>query len=444
MTTAERAGDAPFPPKSLAWRMAGTLAVAWFIAYMDRQVFSVLAESLRRDLGLSDTQLGLVQGLAFALFFATAGLPLGRLADRANRRNLLIFGVLAWSLMTVCCGLAHNFWQLFAARVGVGVGEACLAPATLSIIADYFRPERRGMPMSAMLIGNNLGAASSTLLGGLILQTFGPRPRPVLPVIGAVQPWQMVFLLLGGLGVLVALLLLTVREPRRRERAAATGPRPSFLAYMKPHARAFSTLYLAYGLNSFVGNAVSAWGIVLLIRVHHLPPAQAALIIAGIVITAGSLAGILGGALSDGMARRYPADGRMRLMFLTVPIMGLLCALLFVPDNLWAALAAFASVPLFSSMTIGSSYSAIQDLVPNELRGQAMSLTALLNIALGLGSAPTAVALVTDYVFHDPMKLSYSIAAVVAPASVAGTVLVALGLGAYARAVAARRAMVAA
>ena len=170
-------GDAPpaamplavYPPISTAAYTLAVLTASWVLAYLDRQIIVMLVEPLRRDLSLSDTQVSLLQGFAFSLFFVAAGLPLGRLVDRFNRRNILLLGMICWSVATFACGLATDFWQLFAARIGVGVGEACLAPAAVSLVADLIAPHRRGAAMGLVSAGAPLGTAGSFLLSGLIL-----------------------------------------------------------------------------------------------------------------------------------------------------------------------------------------------------------------------------------------------------------------------------------
>lgn len=440
MTTVSN-DDRLFPRENIAWYVAGTLVIAWTLAYLDRQIIVVLIEPLRIDMGINDTQAGLIQGFAFALFFAVAGIPLGRLVDRTNRRNLLICGILAWSVMTIACGLATNFTQLFIARMGVGVGEAVLAPATFSLLADYFRPHRRGVPMGAMMTGASVGNGISILLGGSILQAMANRPAPVLPLVGEVAPWQMVFFAVGTPGVLVALLMLTVKEPERRERVTTGKAKLSLLSYARRHPRAFLCTCFAYGLNNIPGYGIAIWAPVLLIRVYGMAPTTVGLIVGAILLVTGPLSGTLGGALADRMVRRWPDNGRLGVLMVTMPILFLFTLLFLFPGNVWLAILAFAAVPVFGPLVTGSSFAAMQEMVPNELRGETMAVSSLLNNLLGLGVATTAIGLVTDYVFRDPMMLSYSIAVVCLPACALSALLGWMARRPYGEVVRERRAM---
>ena len=183
----------PWPRPGIAWYAVVILVVAFIFSFVDRIIISMLVEPLKADLGLSDTQLGLLQGPAFALFYALVGLPIGRWADRYSRRAIIAWGISIWSVMTAVCGLARNFLQLFLARVGVGVGEAALSPAAYSMIADYFPREKLGRAVGVYQAGAFFGAGLSFLVGGLVIQAVAKAGEISLPVIGEVQAWQMVF-----------------------------------------------------------------------------------------------------------------------------------------------------------------------------------------------------------------------------------------------------------
>jgi MFS family permease len=429
-------GEAGYPRAGLAWYAVGVLTVGWVLAYLDRQIIVILIESLRRDLSFNDTQASLLQGFAFSLFFVLAGLPLGRLVDVTNRRNLLLAGILIWSLMTMACGLATNFWQLFAARLGVGVGEACLAPASVSLVADLIRPNRRGAAMGVMVSGAAIGNAGSALLGGLILQVLGPKGGIDLPLLGHTAPWQVAFFVVGAPGLLVSALMLTFREPERRERAEG-GNGASFRRYFAKRPTAIVLTYLMLTCNMIVGYGVAIWGPVVLLRVHHLPPGQVGLIVGAILLIAGPLGSSVGGLLSDAFTRRFGPVGRLGVMMITFPAMLVAFSLWMVFDGVIASIIAFTVLaPVIGQLVNGSSYPALNQLVPNEMRGQLIAVYLLIGNMAGLGIAPTAVALITDYVFKDPGMLKYSLACIGLPFAVLGFLALLFAIGPYRRATA--------
>ena len=197
-----------YPSSLSAWTTVTILMIAYVLSFIDRQILNLLVEPIRRDLVISDTQMSLLMGLSFALFYTVCGIPLGRLADTRSRRGLIAIGVLFWSAATAACGTAKLYWQFLICRVGVGVGEAALSPAAYSLIADSFPPERRATAISVYSMGVYLGSGIAFLLGGLVIQFASAQGNVVLPVLGEVRPWQLIFLILGAAGVLFTLLML--------------------------------------------------------------------------------------------------------------------------------------------------------------------------------------------------------------------------------------------
>jgi MFS family permease len=190
--------------------------MCYMLSFMDRQILSLLVGPIKRDLFISDTRVGLLQGLASALFYTLAGLPIGRLVDTRNRRNLVIAGVMVWSAFTCACSVARSYWSLFLVRIGVGVGEAALNPSAFSLIADYFPRERLGTAMSVFYLGALIGSGLAFAVGGMIVEATTRIGVVDLPVVGAVASWRLTFLVVGVPGILFGLLVATVREPARR------------------------------------------------------------------------------------------------------------------------------------------------------------------------------------------------------------------------------------
>src|ERR1700737_877766 len=217
-----RAQQDDFPPRGYAWAVVAILIATAVLAYTDRQVLSLLVDPIRADLGISDTQVSLLLGTAFAVVYGIAGLPLGYLADRTSRRNLIFCGVLIWSIGTIACGLSQSFGQLFAGRLVVGLGEAVLSPAAISLISDYFPPSRRGMAEGCFLSGIAMGIGAAILIGGGVLHFVQLGALAGTPL-ATQAPWRLVLLLIGAPGLLWALAILAIREPVRR----TTGPPPA-------------------------------------------------------------------------------------------------------------------------------------------------------------------------------------------------------------------------
>ncbi len=190
--------------------------LCYALSLIDRQILSLLVGPLKRDLHISDTRIGLLQGFSFALFYTLAGLPLGRVADTRNRRNLITVGIIAWSVLTAACSAARNYWALFFTRMGVGVGEATLSPAAFSLIADYFPPGRLGVALSVYSMGIYIGSGLALIVGGTVVEGLAHRPELTLPILGTVASWRATFLVVGLPGFLIALLARTIREPQRR------------------------------------------------------------------------------------------------------------------------------------------------------------------------------------------------------------------------------------
>ena len=205
-----------YPSSGYAWYVVGVLTVAYVFSFIDRQVLNLMVGPIQKDLGINDLQMSLLMGPSFAVFYTLFGIPLGRLADTRSRRAIISVGVAVWSIMTAGCGLTRTFWQLAVMRMGVGVGEASLSPSAYSLISDYFRPERRSTAMSVYSMGIYIGSGLAFLVGGFIIQLAAGTETTAVPWIGPVRSWQLVFLLVGLPGLLISLLLLTVREPVRK------------------------------------------------------------------------------------------------------------------------------------------------------------------------------------------------------------------------------------
>ncbi|HWQ34134.1 MAG TPA: MFS transporter [Blastocatellia bacterium] len=434
-------GEAPYPSVRYAWYVVGVLTLVYVFSFIDRQILNLLVSPIRRDLGISDTQMSLLMGFSFALFYTFCGIPLGWLADRFSRRSLVAVGFVFWSMMTAGCGLARNFWQMLWLRMGVGVGEAALSPAAYSLIADYFPREKRATAISVYSMGIYIGSGMAFLLGGLVVRLASAQEAWRLPLIGQTRPWQVIFFIVGLPGALLALLMYTVREPLRRGlkmvraadgtvQRAQVSPGEVF-RYIRANWQTFVCHTVGFALLSFSSYGASAWIPTMFVRNYGWSASQAGIVYGTIVAVFSTLGVATGGWMADRLAQRGYRDATMRVgVFVSVvwfptgvlyPLMpdGRLAALLLVPS------AFLASAPF------GVAPAAIQQMMPNEMRGQASAIYLFVVNLIGLGMGPTAVALTTDHIFRHDNSVNYSLMIVGTAAHVASSLLLWLGLKPY-------------
>lgn len=277
----------PYPPPLYAWYVVGVLLVIYVFSFIDRQILSLLVGPIRRDLDISDTQMSLLMGFSFALFYTFFGIPMGRLADTRSRRAVIAAGLVVWSAMTTACGIARQYWHFLLLRMGVGVGEAALSPSAYSLITDYFPRRKLGVAIGVYTMGTSIGSGIAFLLGGVVVGLAGDEMTWQLPLIGAIRPWQVVFFAVGLPGILLSLLLLSVREPIRRGvrrlRAAADGveqvPISEVIAYLRANWRTLTCHNLAFAFLAFSSYGAGAWIPTYLQRVHGMAARDSGLFI---------------------------------------------------------------------------------------------------------------------------------------------------------------------
>lgn len=413
------------------------LVLAYSFAILDRAVIGLLVEPIKADFGITDAQIGLLQGLAFALCYTTFGLILGSVADRANRQFLLVLGVAVWSLSTVLCGFAPDFKWLFIARIGVGLGEACILPVAGSLISDYFAPTQRPKAYGIFLLGGTFGTVGGYVLGTIAILT-ADAVRGMFPaLLGGLQNWQVTFFLAGAPGLIVAaLILLTVREPDRREKIS--NPDASnfrhFLAHLRANAWAYSSLLAGTVLNVTGIYAQIAWGITLVIRVHGWTAAETGTAFA-LIAPIGAVSSIVVGWFVAALVKRGHIDAPMiaaMMHSVTLLIFGPLACL--APTPLWG-LWPYIGFNIFTNWSSASALMALSQITPNELRGQATALYTLLTGLVSLTVGSYSVGFLTDHVFTDPHGIATGLATVFAVVGVLATVILGLGRGAFRAAV---------
>lgn len=411
------------------WYVACVLGLASALAQLDRQIMGLLTEPVKADLGLTDLQVSLLQGLAFVLMHSLVAFPMGYLTDRWSRRALLAAGIFFWSLATSACGLARSFAGLFAARFAVGIGEAALMPGTQSLLPDYFAPAQLPKAFTIFQIGAYLGNGSAYAIGGLILAAASAWDGISLPLLGELKPWQLTFILVAAPGPLVALLMLTVREPARKAnpvlRAAVAAP-TSFATFLRA-----SRLFLIGHLGTVATSGIVVFGIVawtpsLFVRSFGWTTAQIGVAYG----TTAMLAGGLGTLLSNPLARALAAGGRpggpTRANVLAVAIgmpVAVLVPLSPTPELALAGLGVFSFCVGISSTMMPV---VLQLATPHAYRGRAGAIYVFASSAVGASLGPVIVAAVTDLVFQDATRLWQSLAVVagaIAPLAIALSML---------------------
>jgi len=381
-----RAGTAPLAYRSY---VLVVLVLVYTFNFIDRQIVGILAVPIKSELHLSDSQLGVMGGLAFALFYTLLGIPIARLADRVSRTGIMTAALALWSLMTAVCGLTQNFAQLFLARVGVGVGEAGGVTPAYSLICDYFPVKERARALSAYSFGIPIGSAVGIVLGGLIT---------------SVMSWRAAFFIVGFAGLLITpLLKFTVREPERgtldpvRSDADLAAGAPSLVAIIAVLARkpSFWGLSLGASCASMMGYGLFFWAPSFLVRSFHLSLLHASLSYGGLVLVGGLLGIWLGGVLAD----RY-GDTR-RGMYAFIPAIAFIATLPFyvagvLSTTLWISFAVLLVPTALGLAWLGPVLTAVQHLVPAHMRATASALFLFINNLIGIGLGSTLIGLVSD------------------------------------------------
>lgn len=373
------------------------LTIVYFFSFMDRYILTILLESIKRDLHLSDTQLGLLQGFAFALLYATLGIPVASLADRGNRRNIIAVSLAVWSAMTALSGLAANFAQLLLCRVGVGIGEAGSSPPSHSIIADLYPPDKRSGAMAIFTTGVVLGGGFGTMIGGAVAAAYGWR-------------WALAVIGLPGLLLAVVVRLLVV-EPRRGLSEPATKPVDDRPTIMEGARAMFANpvvvhLVAAVTVTSLVGYALASFLPSLSQRSFGISMLTVALQLAPLIAIVGTVAGVLGGRIADAAGRRHGAFAQPWVVAVGKAIGFPLVAAAYLGTEPVVALTLLVIGYFFTSSYLGPTFSLIQGQAPIRMRALWAALTLLSTNLIGLGIGPTLVGLLSDHVYAAEGKES--------------------------------------
>ena len=422
-------------PRRYAWYVVILLTFTQVVSYIDRFLPSLLIEQIKSDLTLTDFQVGLLLGPAFGLFYVFVGVPIGWMADRYSRRKILATGIAIWCTMTAAAGFAKSFVPLFAARLGVGLGEAAVAPCSVSLISDYFERRKRPPALSTFMAGTFIGAGSAFLFGGPIVYAISHLPAVTVPGIGQFQTWQLAFIIVGLPGLLVSAMMFTIREPMRMDQAtrdieagtAGEGGATirSALRYMRTRWRAFGTLFAGSAAVVTLGS-LAFWNAAFFDRTWDWDVRQVGIVTGVLFFTGGPVGTLLGIRLTNRWLRQGHPDATIRALWV-----GLLLAVIGFSTYTIMPTEALAIASLFLAF-VGQATAAaagpasLSIIAPGQMKSQGVAVYYLFIGIFGqlLGTPP--VGLMTD-LFGDPTKLRYAMSIEAIVVGIIALTLVAIG-----------------
>lgn len=390
-----------WPPPRAGWTMTILLTLAYILSYVDRSILGLLIEPIKADIALTDEQMGYLIGPAFALFYATIGLPLGWLADRSRRKRIVAFGIALWSLATMASGLARSFGHLFVARMTVGVGEATLSPCAMSMIGDSFPPERRGKPVATYNMALSLGAGIASLIGAAVLTWAKTSEGMELPLIGAAKPWQIAFFIVGLPGLLLAIPFLLMKEPPRQSQTGTVGPGfGEMLTYLKARWPAFAGIILLVCVMTITaysqGFLASAFA-----RRYGWEVSDYALVNGFMSLAIGPVTIAATGVLCD----RWRIAGRHDAPFTLLSIGFVLmlggCSLALLTPSPITAFALLGIGTAGIAIVTATGILALLDMTPAAIRGQVVAIYYMTISIAGLGLGPTSVGFLSTRLFGE-------------------------------------------
>lgn len=407
---------------AMGWAAVVALCLAQVVSTIDRGMLALVVDPVRADLGITEVQIALLQGFAFAVFYVSVGLPLGYLADKVNRRVLLVTGILVWSAATLGSGFARGFGDLFLARLLVGMGEAVLAPCAVGMISEMFPPECRGRPMSVYVLGTMVAFGIGAAVCGMILGAAPKGAFSAWPVVGTLAPWRVAFVLVGLSGVPVAMMLAWLGGAGGRGKGIAAGGGREALGALKERVRVLLPLYGAIALFAMGGAASTNWSAVMLTRGFGVTVAVAGKALGGALIVWALIGAALAAWLVDRVKARSGTKGKIALSAVVTLAMIPSC-FGFLAPTFTGAVAMSAEVMGASALFGTIMLSVIAEIVPPGTRGLAVALYAFVMTMIGGSLGPLAVAWLTEHLFHDPRMVGWSMGIVGSTALIVGALL---------------------
>lgn len=408
---------ASYPSARRAWTLVAILFLAAIVSSIDRGVLNMVVDPVRADLRISDSQIGLLQGLSFSLLYATVGVPLGFIADRMHRIRLLIIGVALWSGAIVWGAFSTSFIEMFASRLLIGLGEATLGPCALSLVADLYPPHRRGIPFGVYLMGASTAAGVGALMVASIFHMAEQGAFGGAVILGGLSPWRIVFIACGGLGFLVVAALMLQKEPARLGPPSDVGKGLHLrerLQHLHEKRGIYLPFYAAFAFFSIAAWAFNNWTPTVLMRLYDLTQTEVAGIFGPASLAAGVTGALAGGLILDRKKGRWSELGKAKLM-MYLPLMGLPATLAIFAPGLPYSIALMVCMTILFPLASTIVLSSLAELAPANMRGLSAGLLGLVSSLVGAIVGPLMVGLATDYLFRDPEMVGYSLMLVGAP-----------------------------
>ncbi len=434
---AQKLAEQPWPPRKDAYYSLIVMTIVVMFTVIDRQIMSVMIEPMKETYQVSDTMIGLLVGAAFSITYGIAGLPIARFADQTNRRNLVAASIGFWSFCTAACGICQNYWQIFIARLGIGIGESGYGPAAWSIATDNFPREKVAMATGTYGIGAMVGTGMAMFMGGAVLALVQGMPLVELPFGGVIHPWQWAFIVVGLPGLLWALVVMTTKEPPRRGVAAGEKspkvPLKELGKWLKDDWRTYTAVIPASGMKQLIAAGQQVWGVTFFHREFDWSVSYSAVMMGLMTIIVSPVAMILGGKLSEYLAKNGRHDANLRVVI--YGLLGSVPCLALAPQlpNGYASLTLFGVGIFIGTLGFGPGIAAFQVITPNRMRAQVSALSQFGSNVLAYALAPVIVALFTDFVFRDPAMLKYSMTATTLSMGIIALLLALQGLKSYGR-----------
>ena len=426
--------EAPYPARAVAWYATLVLAFMYWMSILDRFIISLLVGPIKSDLHITDTQFGLLHGLAFAITFCLFGLFAGALADRFSRRVVIFAGVGIWSLATAVCGLTQTYWQLLMARVGVGVGEAALQPSATSMLTDLFPPERLTSAMAVYGIGSIAGSGCAFLIGGVIVDLVSKTQSIHLPLVGDVHAWKAVFLVIGIPGAFASLLIFSLPEPIRRGMSLVelrgrswTATYRELMKFIRSRPKFFAYHYTGFAFATAILTGAGVWYPAHMARSFGWSSSKIGVSLGVMLALSGLASQLICGRCVDSMYRRGYRDAQFRWFAGCLLAATPLAIIATTSANPWIFLCFQGGFLLLISCLGACAAASLNLVTPNSLRGSGIAFYAATSGLVGAAGGPVIVALVSDRVFHSESAIGLAIAVVTAVCCPAAAILLALG-----------------
>ncbi len=412
----------PYPRPAVGWYATIILALLYWLSILDRFIISLLVDPIKRDMGITDVQFGMLHGLAFSVTFSLLGLIAGTFADRFNRRWVIFASVSIWSLATAACGLAQQFWQLLLARVGVGAGEAGLNPSATSMLTDLFPPDKLTSAMAVYAIGATVGSGTAFLVGGQIVDMVSHIDSFTVPMLGEVRSWQVVFFIIGIPGSLLALTVFTIPEPIRRNRRnidrgkgvwkSSVKSYVELWKFMGPRKRFFLPHYFGFGLPTLMISGGGVWYPAHMTRTYGWTPGEIGIYLGITLMVVGIAGKLICGYCVDAIYRSGRRDAQLLWYGSCLLVAAPFAVFTMSSANPWIFITGVGIFMILLSPMAACCYAAMNLVTPNELRGTGVAFYSATAGIVAMSTGPILIAWTGSTFFDGPSTLGMGLATV--------------------------------